>query len=184
MEGLIFIAVIAFGVWHYWGRRQLQINRATQALQRMPGYSGMLYIVGANGETIALDPSTRKVVFVDRNGKSLMYDFSNIITVEACKNGALVTKTNRGSQIITAAVGQLLFGEKGFEVGGLTGSTTMSEHVTSLSIKIYLSDLGRPMREISIYKGPGIKMQSKKFAKYAAILDEWYGRIRSVIANP
>jgi hypothetical protein len=184
MEGLVFFALIAVGIYYYWGRRQLQINRATSALQKIPGIAATFCLVGTSGVTIGLDPVARKIAFVDQAGDSSLYGFKDIVAVEACRNGVSVTKTNRGSQIATAAIGHLLFGEKGFVVGGNTGSTTTTEQVSSLSIKIYLTDVMHPVREIGFYKGPTIETRSRKFRRYSADMDEWYGRIRWAIANP
>jgi hypothetical protein len=184
MEGLVFLTFIAVGVWHFWGRRQLQISRATNALRKLHGFSPTFSLVGTDGVTIAVDPVAKKIAFVDRSGNPSMYAFKDIVAAEACRNGTSFTKTNRGSQIVTAAIGQLLFGPKGFVVGGTTGSLTTSERVNALSIKIYLTDLAQPMREIGFYKGPAIEMGSRRFQKYVAVLDEWYGRLRIAIANP
>ncbi|WP_370091002.1 hypothetical protein [Bradyrhizobium yuanmingense] len=184
MEGLLFLALIAFGVWHYWGKRYLQVNRAKNALQRLGGFSATFSLVGTDGATVALDAVARKIAFVDRAGNPSIYMFKEIIAVEACKNGTSFSKTNRGSQIVTAAIGHLLFGTKGFVVGGTTGSSTTSERVTALSIKIYLTDLAQPVREIGFYKGPAIEMRSRRFQQSVAILDEWYGRLRIAIAKP
>jgi hypothetical protein len=184
MEGLVFLGLIAFGVWQFWGRRQLQISRATNGLQKLRGFSPTFSLVGTDGTSIAMDPIAKQIAFIDQAGNAFIYKFKDIIAAEACKNGISFTKTNRGSQIVTAAIGQLLCGPKGFVVGGTTGSTTTSERVNALSIKIYLADVTLPMREIGFYRGSAIEMSSRRFQKYVAVLDEWYGRLRVAIANP
>jgi len=184
MDGIIVIALIAFAIWLLWGRRQLQIGRATGALQSIPGYTAAYSVVGTDGASLALDPAAKKVAFVDRAGKPVVYDFKDIVAVEVCKNGISVTKTNRGSQVITALVGQLIFGHKGFIIGGNTGSQRTSERVMALSMKVYLTDHASPVREIGFYKGSAIETNSRKFKRCATELDEWYGRMQTAIANP
>jgi hypothetical protein len=184
MEGLVFIVLLAFGVWYFWGRRQLQVSRATNALMNIPGYSASFAVAGTEGTAVSVDTNTKKIAFVDRNGIASLYDFKEILAVEACRNGISFTKTNRGSQIVGAAIGHLLFSDKGFIVGGSTGSSRTSERVSALSIKIYVADMAKPVREIGIYEGSPIEIGSGKFRKYASILEEWYGRLRVAAANP
>jgi hypothetical protein len=77
-----------------------------------------------------------------------------------------------------------LFGPLGFEVGGRTGSTTISERITALSLKIYVSDIANPVREIGFYRGAAIEMNSRQFRKCATALNEWQARLHFAMSNP
>ena len=55
------------------------------------------------------------------------YKFAQIAQVELISNEAVITSTNRGSQLLGAAVGGVAFGGLGAVVGGLSGSSRSSE---------------------------------------------------------
>ena len=184
METVLFLTLVTAGVWFFGGRRYFQINRAASVLAQIPGCSPMFSVIGTDGSGVAMDTATKKLAFVDRRGASSIYHFKDIVALEVCKNGVAFTKTNRGSQFVGAMIGKALFGPLGFEVGGRTGSSTTSERVTALSLKIYVSDIASPVREIGFYRGTGIEMNSRQFRKRAAALNEWYARLHLAMANP
>ena len=111
-------------------------------------------------------------------------EFKDIVDVQVCKNGAIVTTTNRVSQLVSAAIGHFLFAQPGFVVGGTTASTTTSEALFFLSLKIYLKNIAEPFKEVVIYRGPTIKLTSKKGRACLALLEEWHGRFRAAMASP
>lgn len=184
MEGLAFLALITFGVWHFWGSRQLQFIRAKNAVQKLQGFWPAHGFVGRDGCAIAIDPRAKKIVFVDRSGRPSIYSFSEILHVEVCKEGSSFTRTNRGSQIFWIAIGQWLFGSKGFVVGGVTASQTTAQRVTALSMKVYLTDHAQPVREIGFYRGRAIEVNSQKCYRLLAAIDKWHSHLRMAIANP
>ena len=81
------------------------------------------------------------------------------MAVEVCKNGTSLIKTNRGSQVAGAAIGAILLGPMGLLVGAVTGSKRKSEKINRLSLKIYVSDVLNPVREIVFYEGNPIKAE-------------------------
>ena len=183
MELLILIGLLALVAWRFGGRRYFHTSRATAALKALPACSPTHYIVGTDGAALAIDASARKIAFVDRRGVASTYGFRDIVSVEACKNGVTHTKTNRGSQLAGAAIGKMLFGNTGMLIGGQTGSTTASERVKHLSLKVYVRDVAQPVREICIYRGKAVELTNRSFIKCAQDLDEWYGRIRAAMAR-
>jgi hypothetical protein len=183
MEGLLFLALIAFGAWRFWGKRHLQVSRAMNALSSIPGFAASHAIVGTDGSALAVDPSLKKVAFIDRGGFSV-YAFRDLLSVEVAQNGHSVTRTKRGSQLVGAAIGHLLFGKEGFIVGGSTGSSRTTDYIETLSLKVYINDVDTPMREIQFYHGRGKPAGNATISRAADALNEWYGRLRVAIASP
>ena len=68
------------------------------------------------------------------------YEFSKLTAVEMVENGATVTHTNRGSQLLGAAVGGAVFGGLGAVVGGLSGSSRSQSRIKSLYLKLTIDD--------------------------------------------
>jgi hypothetical protein len=184
MESLILIGAVAFGIWYWWGKRQVQISRARQAISAIPGYVPAHVLIGTDGAAVGLDSSTKRIAFVDQSGAFTVCKFRDVLAAEVCKNGLAITKTRRGSQLVSAVIGRVLLGEAGLIVGGTTSQTSTSDRVTRMSIKVYLNDLDRPVREIIFYKGRPLAMTSWRFRRSIQSLDEWYGRIRAAIGNP
>lgn len=184
MEGFVLLALIAFGVWHFWARRQWRFIRAKNAVQKLQGFWPAHAFVSTDGCAIAIDPRAKKIAFVDLAGRPSIYAFSDILHVEVCKEGISFTKTNRRSQIFWMAIGQWFFGSKGFVVGGDTASQTTAQQVTALSMKVYLADYAQPLREIDFYRGQAIEVNGQNFKRQLGLLDEWHGRLRMAIANP
>jgi len=85
------------------------------------------------------------ILGLERNGFFVTHDFRRVTAVEIVENGQTVTNTNRSSQFIGAAVGDLLLGGVGAIVGGLSGSTRSTSNVKSLHLKITVDDQTNPV---------------------------------------
>ena len=184
MESLIVLAIIALILWVYWGRNAWRVHVTERALISIPGFVPNYYCIGANNTSIAISDANKMVAFIDRNGNHRMYNFANIVNVEICRNGVAYTKTNRGSQIVGAVIGNALFGPKGFKPGALTASTTTSERINALSLRVCVADLSNPSIEVVFYQGPAIEMTSRQFIKYSREINEWFMRLQLIITNP
>jgi hypothetical protein len=182
VELLLLLAVVAVAVWLLWGRRRLQVTRAVDVLQKIGGFTCDFWVVGTEGTGLGIDSRQRNIAFVSNSGDSRVYSFRDIIGVEICRNGVSFTRTNRGLQFVSAFAGQALFGTKGFLVGGTTASTTTSERIKTLSLKIYVNDLGNPAWDICFYRGAPLELDSRRFRRHLSEIDEWYGRIRAAMA--
>jgi hypothetical protein len=163
-------------IWH-----QLQIARAKSILTNINGFTPAFSFVGGDGCAIALDETRRRIGFLDRYGDSWIYAYSEILDLQIAKNGISFTKTNRGRQLASAFAGKFLFGDKGFLIGGNTASTTMSERIRRLTLKVFIRDMKRPVWEITFYSGSPIEEDNRRLKKAATALDEWYGRVRAAI---
>lgn len=67
-----------------------------------------------------------------------------LVQAELMIDEATVTKTNRGSQLVGAAVGGVLVGGVGVVVGGLSGSKREIKDPSSIKIKIKIDDSSAP----------------------------------------
>lgn len=82
-----------------------------------------------------------------------------------------------------AAVGAMLLGPLGLLVGGLSGSKKKVETVRELSLKLYLADLQRPVVKLVFFKSSSNhKPTDFAMTEAAKRLDNWYGRLRTIIA--
>lgn len=80
------------------------------------------------------------------------YLFSEVATVDVIKNGASVTSTNRGSQLLGAAVGGIALGGIGLLAGALTGSKRTMDRTSEIGIKIVVDDRVKPLHYIQMFK--------------------------------
>ncbi|MFN3536511.1 MAG: SHOCT domain-containing protein [Brevundimonas sp.] len=80
------------------------------------------------------------------------YMFSEIASVDIIKNGASITSTNRGSQLLGAAVGGIALGGIGLLAGALTGSKRTMDRINELAIKITVDDRVKPLHYIQVFK--------------------------------
>jgi hypothetical protein len=140
-------------------------------------------VIGTEGIALAMDVGRKKIAFVDPGGPAI-YKFKDIITVEPNRNISSRTKTRRINQLFAVTAGHLLFGEKGFITGGSTAATMTSELTSCLSLKVYLNDAARPVREIKFYEGAPLQSTHRRLTKSVAVMNEWYGRLRMALASP
>jgi hypothetical protein len=152
---------------------------ASRAIRNIPDFDTQIFDAFETGHAIAIDATRNQIAIRDRKGKIDRLDFDDIIGAELVSNGETLIKTNRGSQIAGATVGGLLFGATGALVGGLTGSQRMQEKIRKLSIKLYTTDLHRPVREVVAYEGHLISAYLHEFRMEK--LDNWYGRLQVIV---
>ena len=77
--------------------------------------------------------------------------FSNIMKVEIIKDGTQIATTNRGSQILGAAVGAVALGGVGAVIGGLSASSTTLNGAKRIAIRVTVNDTFRPVHDVTFY---------------------------------
>lgn len=74
---------------------------------------------------------------------------SEILSVELFEDGNSVTKTARGSQLGGAIIGGIALGGVGAIIGGLSGKTKTSNKITSVTLRITVNDVSKPLHDVA-----------------------------------
>ncbi len=112
------------------------------------------YFSGDNDSFLFVDfPSEQIIVGVGGVHRTDL-PFSDIVKVEILRDGSSqTTSTNRGSQLLGAAVGAVAFGGVGAIIGGLSGSsTTTGGGVSNITLQITTEDIDDPIHEVTFYE--------------------------------
>lgn len=115
-----------------------------------------LYVSTVDQSFLGFSFDRKMVVIGDPNFRK-EYMFSEIASVDIIKNGASVTSTNRGSQLLGAAVGGIALGGIGLLAGALTGSKRTMDRTSEIAIKIVVDDRVKPLHYIQMFKWPDKK---------------------------
>ena len=107
------------------------------------------FFVSSNDHSFIGVDFTAQTVILGKGDHETSYDFKRIAKVELVENGATLTQTNRGSQLLGAAVGGLALGGVGAIVGGLSGSSRSSDRIKHLFIRIVVDDTANPLHQVT-----------------------------------
>lgn len=133
---------------------------------------------------IALDHANRRIA-VGTVANHVERPWSDISAVEVEKNGQSVTQTNRGSQVMGAAVGAVLLGPLGLLMGGMSGSKRQKERVNELSLKVLIDDRTAPVHRITFFrmKGNGTDAQSRLLKAPASQMEHFHALLANAIRS-
>ena len=67
------------------------------------------------------------------------------------RDNTQVATTNRGSQLVGAAVGAVALGGVGAVIGGLSASSTTLSGAKHIAIRITVNDINKPIHEVTFY---------------------------------
>lgn len=145
-----------------------------------------------NGWDIYKSAYDRGVLALDHEGKRIAVGtvtnfierpWSDISAVEVERNGQSLTQTNRGSQVMGAAVGAVLLGPLGLLMGGVTGSKRQQERVNELSLKILIDERTAPVHRIAFFraKGSGVDARSSLLKEPAAKMEHFHALMANAI---
>ena len=133
---------------------------------------------------LALDHDGRRIA-VGKVGGYVEASWGDIAAVEIEKNGQSIVQTNRGAQVMGAAVGAVLLGPVGLLVGSLSGSKRQRERVNELSLKILVDYRQAPVHRITFFRmnGNGADPKGVSLKKPAAQLEHFHALISNAIRS-
>ncbi|HEX8534343.1 MAG TPA: hypothetical protein VF662_09255 [Allosphingosinicella sp.] len=143
-----------------------------------------IYVSAFDRGVLALDHDRRRLA-VGTVTNHVEVAWSAINSVEIEKNGQSIQQTNRGSQVMGAAVGAVLLGPLGLLVGGLTGSKRQRERVSDLSLKILIDERSEPVHRISFFRmaGNGVDSNSPLLKEPARRLEHFHALLANAIRS-
>lgn len=119
------------------------------------------------------------------------YKTTQVIQSEIIIDNNSVYKTERGNQLLGAAVGGIAFGNAGAIVGGLTGTKTKETTIKNIDLKISVDDFNNPTHKISflsnvdVYTGQidknGYSAESSKVKAALNHIERWRGIMEIII---
>lgn len=133
---------------------------------------------------LALDHEGRRIA-VGTVASHIERSWSDISAVEVEKNGQSIIQTNRGAQVMGAAVGAVLLGPLGLLVGSFSGSKRQKQRVNELSLKILIDDRRAPVHRITFFrmKGNGADAKSSMLKGPAARLEHFHALVANAIRS-
>lgn len=138
--------------------------------------------VHTDGTTVAID-NTQQVVLLGNELPLTKVSFSQLASVELAVDGNTLSKTNRGSQAVGAAVGAVALGGVGLLLGGLTGSSTTSQTVRRISLKVIVDDPVRPFHDITFHTAIDAKKGDKVTASYVKLAHQQAEQFHALMVN-
>lgn len=161
---------------------QANAERQSAILASLPDFTpSVSHFTAFHGAGIALDVSRSKFMVSGGGRAPRVYGFDDLVAVEVTHNGASITKTNRGSQVLGAAAGGILLGPVGLLVGGLSGSKRQEELIKKVSLKLFTKDLISPVEEIVFFDGGSVGMSAERAKIFVEPLDQWHGRFQTIL---
>jgi hypothetical protein len=168
--GVLFVIIIIGAV--IWlvkkGMEQAALNKAATDAFRAEHAGWDIYIAPFEQAVIAINHDQRAIV-LGTTKTHKRYAWASIATVDVIRDGTSITSTNRGSQLMGAAVGEVLLGPLGLLIGGVTGSKRTTQRVSQIALKVIVDDRYNPIYSIQFLKVPGSGADpSNKLVKDAA----------------
>lgn len=192
----VCLAVVTAPVWVFLIARRsekrqqkavVQMQEQTEAavIAAVPDFSPQIRYEQDNGLlTLFLDPDSSQFAVARIDGSVRAFHFSQLVDVQIERNGSALELTNRGSQMVGAAVGGAVFGIAGAIIGGLSGSKRHIERIKRLSLKVYTNDPHEPVIDIVFFEDPqGLDADGPMLPYISEELEQWYGRFLTIKAG-
>lgn len=146
-------------------------KRGTTAITKIAAGPLAVEEAFATGHAIGIDAERNFVVLSDNSGP-VSLPFAAIIAVEVVANGQSLTKAVGAAVTVPGLLGPVMIG---------AGSQRHIERIRSLSLKIYTTDIQRPVREVFVVRELNLKKGGLNYDFYSKKLDRWYGRLRVIV---
>lgn len=155
MDLILLLLILGVVAWRYFAtRRRASILRAARMKLRSQFAGWDIYISAFDEAVIGFNHVSRQLLLGTPTSHQ-RYSFSSITSVELLRDGTAITTTNRTSQMLGAAVGELVAGPVGLLIGGLTASRRTSRRVGQIGLKIIVNDTLRPVYTIDFIRVDG-----------------------------
>jgi len=154
----IAIVAVFFSIALLQAQAKVAREKTDAAKQKVLGKHALdeLYVSPVDGTSIGFQFAGQKIVLAGKDFDS-EYRFDQIASVEVIENGATLTQTNRGSQLLGAAVGGLALGGVGLLVGGMSASSRSRARLRTVALKVVVDDQVRPVHTICFLRWPDAK---------------------------
>ena len=191
MEAFLFLIVIVFIVTLPFVIlkeivNSCRLSRMKRAIGTQEGFKSDVYYVSRdNFMGLAID-NTNNQILLSNQGDQTVLPFNSLIATEVLEDGVSMSRTNRGSQLIGAAVGVALLGGVGAIIGGLSGSTTSSDRVKKVILRVVTDDIQRPNFDIVFMEAPsnnkkGIEKSNWQYKMAIKNASEWHSRLTTIL---
>ncbi|MDD2724342.1 MAG: SHOCT domain-containing protein [Methylovulum sp.] len=165
MELLVIIFLIIFVIYSLQSSEKFKLHMDTlnaeyqakykefeDTFQKASDFNPTFLYVGLDRKTgIAIDEPRTKVCIVKRNGNLLVHrviSYEDILSSELYKDGEIILKTVRSSQISGAVVGGLLLGGVGTVIGGLSGNKIQKNNTQTIILRVVVNDPTDPLLDV------------------------------------
>lgn len=182
---LIAIIVVGFVIYSVQAgiklKKQHEAENATFAGEHR-GWD--IYASPHDRGVLALNHETKRIV-IGQVARYIKRPWSDINAVEIEKNGQSIQQTNRGSQVMGAAVGAILLGPLGLLMGGMSGSKRQRERVNELSLKVMIDDRSAPVHRIMLFrmKGSGVDAKSRQLSEPARKMKHFHALLSNAVRS-
>lgn len=185
MGVLIFIVIVGLVIWAVVAG--VKAKKAKEAMRDsfLGSHAGWdAYVTPDLEQVIAIDHDGRRIA-VGPLAQPIEVAWADVASCEVERNGQSITATNRGSQVMGAAVGGLLLGPAGLLLGGLTGSKRNEEKVSELSLKVMIDNRAAPLHRIIFVKlpGSGIKPDSALLKPIVERVEHFHALLSNAIRS-
>lgn len=154
-----------------------------QVLSGIENFTVSRKIDGFGGYYVfAIDENNEKIALVTQTAKQVV-NFSDVIGVELIEDGSTISKKSTTRTIGGAIVGGVLVGSAGTIVGGLSGSSTQKNKVSSVSVKILLRSLDNPSLMVNCFDSRTMTTEGKKSIETEGKMESYIYKIGKKNAN-
>ena len=136
-----------------------------------------VYVSPYNLSGIAIDREQAKAALITGDQIDII-PANGFYKCELLQDGVQIARANRGSQLLGIAVGGALLGKAGAMIGGLSGSSTISENFRRVVLRLVVDHFDRPVHETVLVDSERALAKDNKLYKEAMEKAElWYGRV-------
>ncbi|QEU63818.1 SHOCT domain-containing protein (plasmid) [Acinetobacter lwoffii] len=193
-EIIIIVVIIAIIVAVFKGiregRERIELkDKISNDFKASYGIDQNDYYVSQHGQLIAIDKENEKVIVWENcwlyssEKKEYIIKFNDIYAIETYIDGINISRTVRTNQVVSAAIGGLLFGGVGAVVGALT-SEKKEGKVKNIVLRIIKNDVSHPAHEIIFLKEDiGFDRDSTVVKPAEELMEKWKRKLNIIIKN-